>query len=138
MIFRRFAGLTIFRLAPFRLALCGLPLCGLLLVSACGSPSSPSTATVEDAYPPAQQQAAGQVGEGPSGGQFLTHLGHHRVGGIVAGAPPAFERAVARVEVHDHVAVLLVLDGLEGELPRMGHEFVHARIIRSTCDPVDL
>ena len=89
-----------------------------------------------DGDPRVVGEMVGQLVQGAGRGQLLADLGRRRVPRFAAGPTVARQGAIARVEVHDHLAMVLVLAGLERELPRMGCEVCHARIIRPLDEAV--
>lgn len=74
-------------------------------------------------------QVPGQVVQRSRGGQLLTYLGHGGVAGITTGPSVAGQRPIAGVEVHNHVAMVVVFTGLEPEFPSMWLMAVHWLIV---------
>ena len=74
-------------------------------------------------------QMSGQVLQGSGSSQLLTDLGHRGVGGIAARPSVAGQRPITGVEVHHHVAVVLVLARLEPECPYVWLKALHGSTI---------
>jgi len=78
-----------------------------------------------DRHPGVFGQMRRQVVQGPRGGEFLADLGERRISRIAAGTTVARERAVAGVQMYDHVTVIVVLACLEDQFPAVGFEALH-------------
>ena len=71
----------------------------------------------------------GEIVKGSRRGQLLADLGNGRIGGVPPGTAHPRERSINRVEMHNHLAVVVILMRLDRELPMMGLEFLHASIV---------
>ena len=70
-------------------------------------------------------QVGRQVVQGSRCREFFADLWHRGIGGISARPAVAGERPIACVQMHDHVAMVVVFPGLEDECPTVWFEALH-------------
>jgi len=73
-----------------------------------------------DHHPGIFGQMIGEIVKGSGRGQLFADLGNRLIGRVPSGTADPRERSVDRVEMHDHLAVVVILMRLDRELPTMG------------------
>ena len=71
----------------------------------------------------------GEIVKSSGRGQLLADLGSGRISGVPSGTAHTREGSINRIEMHDHLAVIVILMRLDRELPTMWQEFFHASIL---------
>jgi hypothetical protein len=71
----------------------------------------------------------GEIVKGSGRGELLTELGNGRIGRVPPRTAQPREGSITRVEMYEHLAVVVILMRLDRELPMMWQEFLHASIL---------